>query len=159
MGVKCIYLCWKTFKCIQHISSHQLDLGDDSGEPFIPDRQIRIIDNPQHKYEGKPRAPLLFLGNHIFIFIWLRKCYYTALIIIEVFLDIFYGWYPMSEGECSTVHNISLGVVLKFSSFCFLKVWFIFGIQYLLIFVYSIFFYFCVQFLESFLYCILLMLY
>ncbi|KAK7080167.1 Ganglioside-induced differentiation-associated protein 2 [Halocaridina rubra] len=29
------------------------DLGDKYGEPNIPDRQIRIIDNPQHKYEGK----------------------------------------------------------------------------------------------------------
>ncbi|CAL4068407.1 unnamed protein product, partial [Meganyctiphanes norvegica] len=28
-----------------------LDLGDEFGEPVIPDRQIRIIDNPQHKYE------------------------------------------------------------------------------------------------------------
>ncbi|XP_037774427.1 protein GDAP2 homolog [Penaeus monodon] len=27
------------------------DLGDELGEPLIPDRQIRIIDNPQHKYE------------------------------------------------------------------------------------------------------------
>ncbi|XP_042224075.1 protein GDAP2 homolog isoform X3 [Homarus americanus] len=27
------------------------DLGDEYGEPVIPDRQIRIIDNPQHKYE------------------------------------------------------------------------------------------------------------
>lgn len=31
----------------------QADLGDEFGEPVIPDRQIRIIDNPQHKYEGK----------------------------------------------------------------------------------------------------------
>lgn len=28
-----------------------LDLGDEFGEPVIPDRQIRIINNPQHKYE------------------------------------------------------------------------------------------------------------
>ncbi|XP_076045501.1 ganglioside induced differentiation associated protein 2 isoform X2 [Oratosquilla oratoria] len=28
-----------------------VDLGDEYGEPVIADRQIRIIDNPQHKYE------------------------------------------------------------------------------------------------------------
>uniref|UniRef100_A0A0N7ZB54 CRAL-TRIO domain-containing protein n=2 Tax=Scylla TaxID=6760 RepID=A0A0N7ZB54_SCYOL len=27
------------------------DLGNEFGEPVVPDRQIRIIDNPQHKYE------------------------------------------------------------------------------------------------------------
>ncbi|XP_050689363.1 protein GDAP2 homolog [Eriocheir sinensis] len=28
-----------------------VDLGNEFGEPIVPDRQIRIIDNPQHKYE------------------------------------------------------------------------------------------------------------
>ena len=36
---------------------HQLpnDIGHPtSGEPIINDRRIRIIDNPQHSFEGKP---------------------------------------------------------------------------------------------------------
>lgn len=36
-----------------YLPMSQNDLGDEVGEPLIPDRQIRIIDNPQHKYEGK----------------------------------------------------------------------------------------------------------
>ncbi|KAK4287873.1 hypothetical protein Pmani_039070 [Petrolisthes manimaculis] len=36
-----------------------VDLGDNNGEPYIADRQIRIIDNPQHKYqEHYPLPPL-----------------------------------------------------------------------------------------------------
>lgn len=29
------------------------DIGGLDGEPMIPDRQIRIIDNPQHTLHGK----------------------------------------------------------------------------------------------------------
>lgn len=37
----------------EEIGCHLLpvDLGNEFGEPVVPDRQIRIIDNPQHKYE------------------------------------------------------------------------------------------------------------
>ena len=27
-----------------------MDIGGQNGEPMIPDRQIRIIDNPQHTF-------------------------------------------------------------------------------------------------------------
>ena len=29
------------------------NVGGPDGEPLLPDRQIRIIDNPQHSLEGK----------------------------------------------------------------------------------------------------------
>ncbi|XP_066974112.1 protein GDAP2 homolog [Macrobrachium rosenbergii] len=51
-----------------------IDLGDKFGEPSIPERQIRIIDNPQHRYEDvEDSADLatqfqssLSIGDHAF---------------------------------------------------------------------------------------------
>lgn len=33
------------------------ELGGTDGEPMLPDRQIRIIDNPQHTLHGKEENP------------------------------------------------------------------------------------------------------
>ena len=33
----------------------QVDLGSGCGEPVFPERQIRIIDNPQHSIPGELR--------------------------------------------------------------------------------------------------------
>ena len=40
------------------LSDSQEDIGDEFGAPVIPDRAIRIIDNPQHSYQGMSAPPL-----------------------------------------------------------------------------------------------------
>jgi len=42
------------------------DIGGPDGEPLLPDRQIRIIDNPQHALHGKyPAVAVIYLSNLI----------------------------------------------------------------------------------------------
>lgn len=41
------------------------DVGGNDGEPILPDRQIRIIDNPQHTLHRKLSLSYIFLKKNI----------------------------------------------------------------------------------------------
>ena len=44
------------------------DIGGVDGEPQLPDRQIRIIDNPQHALHGIPKIIFNFLISNFSAF-------------------------------------------------------------------------------------------